>query len=663
MILEYLKVENFRQYFGNRTIYFSKSKDKNVTVIHGENGSGKTAFLNTFNWCFYGKVNLPNPEVIINERAEAEAQEGKDLQASVEVRFRDNNRDYTILRTILGKKSNGKFNKNSDNLHVSYIDEKGKTEIPKNAQDTIDQIMPESMKSYFFFDGESIDNLSKKEGSKEIKKAIKNIMGLEVLERSVNHLDQVRKVFLGELEASGSREVKDLIAQRNKIESDKAYNNKMLDELYRNRGALKTEKELVENRLRNMEGAKELQDERDRLEKFKGKVRNDIQEKETEIKTLCSKRGFLAFALGAINKTKEFLEAKREKGEIPAGIKKQFVEDLLEKGWCICGTELVHESEHFNKVSAWLNKAGSKELEDHFAQTSANVKLLASFREGLFKELKKLKGEKEKFLLQLKEVNEQLDEISVRLDGKDSEEIKSLERKRRDLDSALRDQYRSEGEYHERIKTLDEQIARMEREIEKCKLEEDKAALANRRVSACKDAKEMINAIHESLAVKVKEKLQHKINDVYGNFLRKGYTAKLNDNYELQIMKEFGDDERSVAMSQGERQITSLSFIGALVDIAREQYERGGANFFRGGIYPIVMDSPFGALDPDHRSRIAEGVPRLAHQVIVLVTDSQWNNEVEQKISTRMGKEYFLNNYSPKKDKGVKYEYTEIVEG
>ena len=130
----------------------------------------------------------------------------------------------------------------------------------------------------------------------------------------------------------------------------------------------------------------------------------------------------------------------------------------------------------------------------------------------------------------------------------------------------------------------------------------------------------------------------------------------------MQIIKEFGETEIGVAMSQGERQITSLAFIGSLVDIAREQQERGRSKFFRGGIYPIVMDSPFGSLDPDHRARIAQGIPSLSHQVIVLVTDSQWDGEVQRHIGDRIGVEYTLVNHNPKSDQPSQYEYTEIRE-
>lgn len=60
MILEKLVLDNFRQFYGRQEIVFSQSDDKNVTIIHAENGFGKTTLLNAFLWVLYGKRSLTN---------------------------------------------------------------------------------------------------------------------------------------------------------------------------------------------------------------------------------------------------------------------------------------------------------------------------------------------------------------------------------------------------------------------------------------------------------------------------------------------------------------------------------------------------------------------------------------------------------------------------
>ena len=51
MLLKSLKLKDFRQFKGEQGVVFSTDPDKNVTIIMGENGSGKTTFAQAFTWC------------------------------------------------------------------------------------------------------------------------------------------------------------------------------------------------------------------------------------------------------------------------------------------------------------------------------------------------------------------------------------------------------------------------------------------------------------------------------------------------------------------------------------------------------------------------------------------------------------------------------------
>ena len=56
MLLQSIKLVNFRQ-FRNESIEFAEGADgKNVTIIIGENGTGKTTFAQAFFWCLYGFI-------------------------------------------------------------------------------------------------------------------------------------------------------------------------------------------------------------------------------------------------------------------------------------------------------------------------------------------------------------------------------------------------------------------------------------------------------------------------------------------------------------------------------------------------------------------------------------------------------------------------------
>jgi DNA sulfur modification protein DndD len=58
MILERLILENFRQFKGRQELVFSDLRERNVTIVHAENGFGKTTLLKALLWAFYGRDGL-----------------------------------------------------------------------------------------------------------------------------------------------------------------------------------------------------------------------------------------------------------------------------------------------------------------------------------------------------------------------------------------------------------------------------------------------------------------------------------------------------------------------------------------------------------------------------------------------------------------------------
>lgn len=56
MIIKSITLNNYRLYEGNNTIVFNNHEDKNICLISGENGFGKTTFLHSLLWCLYGRL-------------------------------------------------------------------------------------------------------------------------------------------------------------------------------------------------------------------------------------------------------------------------------------------------------------------------------------------------------------------------------------------------------------------------------------------------------------------------------------------------------------------------------------------------------------------------------------------------------------------------------
>jgi DNA sulfur modification protein DndD len=74
MKLKAITLQNCRQFYGTQSLDFSLDPVKNVTLIHAENGVGKTNLINSFFWALYGKTSVPfeQSHLIINNEALAE---------------------------------------------------------------------------------------------------------------------------------------------------------------------------------------------------------------------------------------------------------------------------------------------------------------------------------------------------------------------------------------------------------------------------------------------------------------------------------------------------------------------------------------------------------------------------------------------------------------
>ena len=55
MYIREIQLYNFRQYRGLNKIDLQPSEDKNVVIVSGFNGFGKTNFLVALVWCLYGR--------------------------------------------------------------------------------------------------------------------------------------------------------------------------------------------------------------------------------------------------------------------------------------------------------------------------------------------------------------------------------------------------------------------------------------------------------------------------------------------------------------------------------------------------------------------------------------------------------------------------------
>lgn len=657
-----ITLNNYRQFYGKQEILFASSdKNLNITVLHGFNGSGKTAFLNAFIWCLYGETtpDLEEPEKLENERALSEAEIGKDIKASVSLSFNNKEFKYIVERSkIAHKTGSSEFTRLSPELKMWRVDSSGEAEnASKFPQELIHQILPANLYPFFFFNGERLESLAKADSYEKVEQGIKTLLDVEIFERAVQHLrNNVSSELSKELKQYGTVELADALNKENELKESIEADIVERDDRKRNIAALETDIEQIEMEQGKLEKIKDLVKERALKKESLVTCEKRIKEISTDLSRFLSEDGYLSFAPKIFEKAALLVSKAREKGELPAKLKPQFVDDLISAKICICKRDLKPGSAEVDALEEWKKHTGLAALEESINQTNNALAPLNHRRENYFTEIDKLQARKSELLTERRSLNEALGHLNGQIgDPQYGEQAEDLAAKREDYINKKITLQITNKNLEESMKKKEEDLSKVQKGIAKLKVMDTKALLIQRQKNSVNEVSDALEQIYNILKEDVREDLDKQISEVWKGASVKNYTAKITDNYKLVLTKNVGGIEQPVyGASTGEKLVLALSFVGSLVRKAGTNLEKaqkeqdGGFNIVVGGEYPLVMDSPFGALEDDYRSTVANWIPKLAHQVVVMVSKTQWREEVEKAMRGRIGKEYVLELHTTK---------------
>ena len=181
MIINQLTMHNFGVYAETNTFEFSHKKP--IVLIGGMNGRGKTTFLEAILLSLYGTNSIAYKESkyrSYNQYLRSYVNKSASNQTTyVELEFvlnESSNDIYTVRRewdalTKITKETisvwqNGEYN--------DFLTE--------NWAMFIENILPNALSSFYFFDGEKIAELAVDNTSNQLKESIKSMLGITILD-------------------------------------------------------------------------------------------------------------------------------------------------------------------------------------------------------------------------------------------------------------------------------------------------------------------------------------------------------------------------------------------------------------------------------------------------------------------------------------------------
>ncbi|MFO1432244.1 MAG: AAA family ATPase [Candidatus Competibacteraceae bacterium] len=665
MILERLVLENFRQFKGRQELVFSDLRGRNVTVVHAENGFGKTTLLKALLWALYGRDGLmgadgkeedfEKPDRIIHEGLAHRTRDPNAVVASVQLTFKHDTDRYILTRQLTLAQQN--LNPKQTTLTLEVMRD-GQTFALDRPQQRIQAIIPDGISGFLFFNGERINYLAMEKNSAQVTEAIQQMLGLKLLRTTIEDLrhPNVRGKLRNELKNAASEEKQGLIDQLNAREMQIKELEERKVQVHKNLSAMTAELEMVDNKLAANREARELQEKRLDLIAKKNELIDRRDEVVRRLSKLISEDGYTLFTSELISRGREIVARLRSEGKIPARVLNTFLQELLDNGNCICKRCLDEGTPERAAVEQLLTIAGDQDFNNAVGALDHAIGLIEGVAGQTQEQVRQLNTERLNILRDIRNREEEIDEIHQILGNKKDEEVQHLEEKRKSLQLDRDSQNAEIGRIGGQIDAAKEEMNTLQAQIRQIEDKEEAAARAQRRVDAVEDCAKLIEEILAAETEDLRPVLNSEIDRHFRKIMTKDYWAELTDNYTLRIRKRVagGEDDKNpveidAALSTGERTVTALVFIASLVALAKRRSEIPTIlKDLAGSVYPVAIDSPFGSLSI-FRQGVARYIPELAPQVLLLVSPEQYKGQVESALneSGRVGKRYYLAYYGP----------------
>lgn len=640
MEIDYVRMKNFRQYVDQKITFARPRGDKNFTIILGANGAGKTNLLNAITWCLYGDelhigkkyMGLP----IVNITTFKKLKHGEFCDVEVQIQLKEKSgQKILITRTLeIIKTSKGNLQKMGSTLVM--MRQRGRDWIKvTEPQDIINRLIPQNLEEYFFFDGERLDRYFREETGETIRKAVFRISQLGLLEKAITHLKRKRDDFLGDKKglSSKAKDIRDFLdIQKRSLEVD----TEELEKLESDKAEAERKEAEFSAKLRkcSAERISALENQRTGLGTDLERLDDEITELQNEKFEFILDFAPSIYVYGPLARTTDMIGAREEAGEIPPDYKKPFLEKLLKRGECICGTDITEESNHRENVEDLLKKCSeiseiSREIIEFNKDILSMLSRLENFREKQVKfgkRLKQLEKEREQKYKRHKKISEQIGESDI-------EQVKMWESKRQEWKDVKEDLIGKIRLKKFQIERRGNIIRAKEKELKRELQKEGKYEKLLRILNFCDKSLEAAAAIKNAVMEDVRKEIEEKTKEQFFNLIWKKQTyidVKIDDAYNISVLHRSGM-EGIGTLSAGERQVLALSFMAALNNVS-------------GFDVPIIIDTPLGRISKEPKKSIARNLPKYlkGKQVTLLVTEEEYTPEVRKLLSDRVGKNYVI---------------------
>ena len=637
-------------YKGEMELTFPQDEQRNVMIVFGDNMRGKTSILNAIRWVFYGEaVGRHSRPIPLQEIVNKDAALADDWRVEVHIKFDANGHAYDLRRVAERRQMVAAPSKPEDFTRSIHLTRDGSAVPGDQVEAEIGLIAPKQISRFFLFDGELLQEyetllIKDSQQGQQIKEAIEQVLGVPALTNGRVDIQTILKQAqrrqnadlkqISGLEKQAERQA-ELTGKMDAIDRDLEDLDAKLKKVREERTALEDEVEAAQSVI----GAKATLDAK--LGEQKALI-EACERKEAERLDLLSK-AWKDLIDTQLQIRRDQLERRRK--ELMDSIKKRSglaqkvsdLQQLLDTRECpTC--EQVLSDEWRSRIGESLGRAETElqSIDDSSAalqEISGQLDALSKIRGINAKDrLRQVERDLQGYNVRLTQIENDIEKLRDEIAGYDTAEIA---RKRVLLGEKIKEEGRLQGGIQDQNverKRLVDELAVSQKAIEG--LTKDRTQRSTVKVSLCSDLERVFSQSIEQLRDKLRKRVEELANDAFRHMTtQKSYRGlEINDNYGLQIIDASGGDV--AVRSAGAEQIVALSLIDGLNRTGR-------------AAGPVIMDTPFGRLDLNHRDNILSYLPSVTSQFILLVHSGEIRKETDLAvIAERIGAAYEIREIS-----------------
>jgi len=638
MRIESIEIKNFRQYREAKFEFKAVSGHKDIHVVIGEGGEGKTNILNALTWALYEEeLHLGNSSAAIAmintqyvEELRNHGEKKGEVSVTVEFSTEDRNK-WTLQRTavfsitasdVLQIDVQGLIVNPSSRGHL-VIDN------PDDVNAYIQRYVPKEINEYIFFDGEHLDDYFKAEKKQNIENGIKDLTQASIVKKAIDSLDRYVKTEINPLlKNSGDSAVRDAQIKLEDATMKIEQAQDTISEINSQIQSLSDEINAYASVIQGNEGIKEkalrleeLERESEALAKKEHEVMSNLMKFTREYYTL--------FALYPSMKAfAEYIEVQSKAGNLPPKIDKKLVQSMLDQNWClICNQPL--DAEHRKGIESLL-----KRLEVS-SETSAELNKASSALQAFFDKLAGYQESKNVYLRARNEIKDQIEKNEEEYEKlssymhniPNSEEISDAITKREQcieqrtkLNQKLgKEQYVLENAIRERDEA--------QKELEKAMSKNKQLAIYQKQRDFCVSSIQILSETMNEVLSECRTEMQEATFKIFEKLMWKKdifSEIKILEDYSF-LLKDMYGNQTLGSCSAAERALLALSFTLALQDIS-------------GHDSLLYIDTPVGRVGTKSRETFMDVLLDISDKKQVILTFTP--TEYDETVRTKLAKSY-----------------------